>query len=140
MPSAPLHIYTTESGGTPATSGIYVINNSTSSSSANAVICARAGGSGGGSSMLSLDSYNVQGWSISNNVNNFNYLTIMPTYDGSGSTYCITCKPSGVVGINTSSPVEVLHVNGSVYGVTGLYAGNGTQIPAIECGYMGSNY
>jgi hypothetical protein len=72
--------------------------------------------------MVSLDVFNVGGWSILNSNTLNNALTFNAAWDGSGNNHMVILRNTGNIGVGTTTPPWRL----SVYGTFGIFPTGGT--------------
>ena len=129
-PSAPLEI---SAGNTqsPLTNGLYVYN-STNVANRDAIIAAQVAGSSGGDAYISLDVKNEYGWSIGLDNDDSNKLKISGDYDSLTAATRMVIDNTGKVGIGTTSPTQLLEVNGVVK--ASAFQGDGSGLTGISAG------
>jgi len=108
-PSAPLHVVA-GSDTSPANNSVYIYN-PTNSANQHAILSVRVAGSSGGDPFVSYDVANESGWSTGIDNSDGNKFKIAQSWSSLTSSTRMTIS-GGNVGIGTTTPGAMLHVNG----------------------------
>ena len=150
-PGAPLEVISS-GGSNPATNGILVYNNSNTTNE-DSILTLRVGGSSAGDPFLSFDSENEAGWAFGMDNSDSNKMKLSTSWSSVSTNTKLTIDTSGKVGIGTTTPTSLLHVDGDmnltgpfkISGSTGTYGqvltstGGSQMVWAVPGSEWGSN-